>query len=146
MSALDRAPDATDANPLSPLSTEAEQLLDLMMRAIGVSRSALRQCVVSIDDPADTGAGRPATESDDGSANVANADIKSLLTAGPRAVLLLDPTEQGAASEISQQRCVLPHSSVALWRVPHPQLMLHTPALKRQAWESLKGLQNELNG
>ena len=142
---VDAAADATDTDQLLPLSAEAGQLFDLMMRAIGVSRSALVQCVVSMNKTSADPSTTPAAEGASGSDNAKY--VQSLLAAGPRAVLVLDPTDPAAAaSEINHQRCVLPDSSTALWRVPHPQLLLQTPMLKRQAWESLKGLQNELNG
>ncbi|MFK7861096.1 MAG: hypothetical protein AB8B64_19925 [Granulosicoccus sp.] len=116
-----------------PLSRECAQLFDLMMRAIDVPRVEFRQCAISIGPD-------PQVQS-----NTARVYLDDILTPYTRAILMLDPSQGSDSVPFSAYKTLLPPSSVPLWRIPHPDLLLTTPALKRHAWDGLKSLKQVLD-
>lgn len=123
---------AADSSSL-PLSRESTQLFDLMMRAIEMPRTGFRQCAV------------PAVASAHASDTSQTVYLDDIFTPQTRAVLVLDPIDTSASEASNAHTVLLPTSSLPLWRVPHPDLLLRAPALKRQAWEALKGLRRVLD-
>lgn len=116
-----------------PLSRESTQLFDLMMRAIEMPRTGFRQCAL------------PTVASAHASDTSQTVYIDDIFTPQTRAVLVLDPNDASASESSNAHTVLLPSSSLPLWRVPHPDLLLRVPALKRQAWEELKGLRRVLD-
>ncbi|MFK7996361.1 MAG: hypothetical protein AB8B87_19635 [Granulosicoccus sp.] len=115
-----------------PLSRESAQLFDLMMRAIDVQRTGFRQCAMPT---------QLSTQVQDSKAILYLEDV---VTPQCRVVLVLDPLWGPSAVAGEPGKSVLPSSSVPFWRVPHPDLLLANPALKREAWEALKAMQQVL--
>lgn len=113
-----------------PLSSECTQLFDLMMRAIDVPRTDFRQCSIST---------KP-TNQDNAHDTAAGVYLEDIFTPHTRAVLVLDPYVKSESDMPQVHNTQLPSTSLPLWRIPHPDLLLKTPTLKRQAWEALKGL------
>lgn len=119
-----------------PMTAECTQLFDLMMRSIGMARNNIRLCTASQQT------------------SITDArSVASLLTPQTRAVLLLDASmassgASGAAFSESIERDtdsarLLP-SQLPVWRIPHPELLLRTPSLKRLAWQNLKALRQAI--
>jgi len=116
-----------------PLNKECTQLFDLMMRAINIARTGYRQCAVSVKPAAAVGhIGAP-------------VHLEDILASSTRGVLVLDPQLHDDAADSHSGKMLLPSSSLPLWRIPHPDLLLATPALKRVAWEKLKVIQQVLD-
>ena len=123
---LGNAGDQSAANAAAdkPMSAECMRLFDLMMRSIGVARNNVRLCEASHQTSA---------------TNVRN--VAALITPQTKAVLLLDGSmATDGTSATSNDSARLPTSQLPVWRIPHPELLLSTPSLKRGAWESLKAL------
>jgi len=116
-----------------PLSRNSAQLFDLMMRAIEVPRTGYRQCAMPTD-----------TQSGDSSA-APKLYLDDIITSQTRALLVLDSVPAQHPDLPGAEQAVPGPSSVPVFRVPHPDLLLTTPALKRQAWESLKVLRQVLD-
>lgn len=121
------------APDLQPLNAECAQLLKLMLHAINLSMTDIRQCLVSE-------AGLANSESGDSTPDT----IKSVCTHHTRGVLLLDPGYDDGICQAASDACLMPASSLPLWRIPHPDCLLENPALKRTAWENLKALKQSL--
>ena len=123
-----------DAASVQPLNAECTQLLKLMMRAIDLSMSDIRQCLV------DAGYSDRSLSTHDGSPEI----IDAICTPSTRGVLLLDPQYSEHAGQSGSDASRIPTSSLPLWRIPHPHCLLQNPTLKRCAWESLKVLKPAL--
>ncbi len=113
----------------SALDPGSEQLFDLMMRAINMPRNAITQCAV---------AAKPFTPAGSTQSSIY---LDAICTAHTRAILVLDPDSADLYSPVEAEHGRMPTSSLPVWRLPHPDLLLQTPALKRRAWETLKALQ-----
>lgn len=122
----------TESNVQAPLSTEGGQLFDLMMRSIDMRRSELKQCAISTCLCTSL------------SSKSVPVHLDDVLLPQTRAVLVLDPRPDVFADDDVINKVLLPGSSLPLWRVPHPDILLAMPLLKRSAWESLKGLKRML--
>lgn len=123
-----------DTASIQPLNAECTQLLKLMMRAIDLSMTEIRQCQV-------TAVGSVQSISNhDGSRDT----IDGVCTPHTQSVLLLDPQYSESTHQSGSDACLMPTSSLPLWRIPHPDCLLQYPALKRHAWESLKALKQAL--
>ncbi|MFK8082986.1 MAG: hypothetical protein AB8B97_22125 [Granulosicoccus sp.] len=122
-----------DATSQMPLSRESAQIFDMMMRAIDRPRTGYRQCVMPVGAPAQR------------ELDVAAVYIDDLLTAHTGAVLVLDPHLDKGSEAAESEKTALPQSAVPVWRIPHPDLLLATPQLKRRAWQGLKSLKRVLD-
>jgi hypothetical protein len=122
---------ATEQSQASlPLSSECASLFDLMIRAIDLPRTAVRQCVVSRT-----------------SALQQTSDWQSfdnLLSPHVRAILVLELLDIWENTSVDSDAATLPGCALPMWRIPHPQILLDNPSLKRRAWESLKCLKKLL--
>lgn len=125
-----KSPTAPD---LQPLNAECAQLLKLMLQAINLSMTDIRQCLVSNAGSGHNGSGPGSPET-----------IESLSTHHTRGILLLDPRYDSVISQSASDACLMPAISLPLWRIPHPDCLLQNPALKRSAWENLKALKQSL--
>lgn len=120
---VDRDPASADP-AASPLEGDAAALLQLMLRSIELERGDVSLCL-----PA------PTPES-------AGATVGELLGRTRRTVLWLvhDPEASGALEPDAALRA----AGTAAWRLPHPALLLERPALKREAWRTLKAVRRRL--
>lgn len=123
-----------DAASIQPLNAQCTQLLKLMLQAIDLSMTDIRQCLVTAVDSV-----RSASDND-GSPET----IDGLCTPHNKGVLLLDPLYSESTHQSGSDACLIPTSSLPLWRIPHPDCLLQDPALKRHAWESLKAVKHAL--
>ena len=117
-----------------PLPTDCAQLLDLMMRAIELPKNAIMQCVVN--SSADL-----STDHQPGSQT-----LEKVVTPMIRGILVLDIRDNWPDTPINTETSLMPVSSLPVWRIPHPQLLLTNPSLKRRAWETLKDLKRAYHG
>lgn len=109
----------------APLDSRAAQLLDLMMRAIDISRAQFCTCAI----------GKPGVTS-----SAEGPMLSSVCSSSTRAILLLDPSPvQPVQFSVAINNATLP-----VWSLLHPDSLLQNPEHKRHAWETLKALQRAL--
>ena len=111
-----------------PLTGEAAELFERMLRSVGLTRRDTRQCVLS-SEPASDGADT----------------VGAFATAPYRAVLVL-MQELGGELGAADCRFVLDGTGAASpgWCLPHPDRLLREPLRKAQAWQVLKALRQHL--
>ena len=123
-----------DGQSVQPLNAQCTQLLNLMMRAINLPMTSVRQCLVNVGQ---SGQSTPVHGSSPDT-------IDGICMPHTQGVLLLDPLYGERTRQSSADHCLIPTSSLPLWRIAHPECLLQNPALKRRAWESLKALKHVL--
>lgn len=116
----------------APLDAQSSQLFDLMMRAVEQPRNAIRQCAVS-------SAQRSVPDN-----SLVPTYLEQICTPHTRALLILDSSIVDSASPADADQGRLPTSSLPVWRLPHPEVLLRTPAIKRRAWQTLKAMRRSL--
>lgn len=123
----------------TPLGTQATELFDLMMRAIELSKSHYRLCAIT-------------EQYHDAPIAETTASASSLCNSQTRAIVFLDPSCEpdkllDSAEDAAENIDYLPleSSSVPIWHLIHPELLLEKPQYKRQAWETLKQLKLSLD-
>ena len=120
--ANEKMPDAS-----LPLSSQCASLLDLMIRAIELPGAAIRQCVVS-----------RSSNVGDVSETTEYSGFDAVISPYVRAVLVLELHDIWQTTTVESDVASLPGSSLPIWRIPHPQILLDNSSLKRRAWENLK--------
>lgn len=115
----------------APLTGDAAQLFEQMMRSIDVTRGAVCQCAV------------PANANN---AEFGQATVSSLVSLHCAAGILLshdiDDVEDASAHAFSLP--VAGRNDLPMWRIPHPDILLSHPLKKRQAWQALKAVRQRL--
>jgi uracil-DNA glycosylase len=120
-----------------PLSNQEAQLFEQMLRAIGLTRKDILQCVLqtaSKDAVAGSGEAAGAMES---------VTVETLSGGSVRAVLLLQ-SDIGKSEIAGEHRFAFGSASIPAWRLPHPAQLLSEPIRKRQAWQILKAVRRVL--
>jgi hypothetical protein len=115
-----------------PLSGDAAQLFELMMRSINLGRSDVRQCAL---------AGKMLPS--DGQKTVVQS-VSDACTPQTRAILLLLPLEANNDPSADAHYCRSAQSQLPVWRISHPDILLQENQRKRQAWQAMKALQQYL--
>ncbi len=109
----------------SPLAGEAASLLQLMLRAIDLERTDVSLCLPAPD-------------------GVSGPPVRELAGGSRRTIVwLVHDVETNAVGEIAGDE-KLRSLGLAAWRLPHPELLLERPLLKREAWQALKGVRRRL--
>lgn len=121
-----------DSDTDLPLTGDAAQLFELMMRSIDLGRSDVRQCALA-DGLI------PAHDESVGAFNVGRACNQHT-----RAVLVLMAMDDSSDVRADANHCRLAESGLPAWRIAHPDLLLQENWRKRQAWQVLKALQQHL--
>ena len=115
-----------------PLSGDAAQLFELMMRSIDLGRSDVRQCALADNaGPSD-------------SQQTVFQSVGDACTPQTRAILLLSWLEVNNDPSADAHHCRLAQSQLPVWRISHPDLLLQENQRKRQAWQVMKALQHYL--
>ena len=127
-----------EVTPALPLTQDCASLLNQMMRAIEMPAAAIRQCVICSpsdnEAASETASAIPVERRGQG--------LELVVTPTVKAVLVLDDVEQWHDADMD---CApLPGSSLPVWRIPHPRILLTDTSLKRRAWENLKALKQAL--
>ena len=120
-----------DLNLKAPLTGDAAQLFEQMMRSIDVTRGLVCQCAVLAE----------AKQVESGQATVLSL-VSSHVTAG--LVLCHDIDDVEAASAHAFSLAFAERNALPMWRIPHPDILLTQPLKKRQAWQALKAVRQVL--
>ena len=115
-----------------PLSGDAAQLFELMMRSINLGRSDVRQCALA-----------ESVGPSDRQQSVVQS-VSDACTAQIRAILLLLPLEANNDPSADAHHCRSAQSQLPVWRISHPDILLQENQRKRQAWQAMKALQHYL--
>jgi len=107
-----------------PLSGDAAQLFELMMRSIDLGRSDIRQCALASQ-----------------SQSTNDHTVIEACTAHTRAMLVLVSMEDTGNDTADAHHFRLAPSQLPAWRIAHPTTLLRDNQRKRQAWQVLKALQ-----
>ncbi len=122
----------SDESPLTaPLSGDAAQLFEQMMRSIDITRSSVCQCCIASSITSDI----------PGQDTIAS-QVSIDRLAGIVLTHEIDDNEQASAHASLLQ---LPgRNALPMWRIPHPDILLMHPLRKRQAWQALKAVRQIL--
>ena len=123
---------------LLPIEDAESQLLELMLRAIGLAPGDWSTAVLAhpVRDGA-TGSG--------GAGGAEDAPSVQRLAADRQAVLWL-ARSPGDPSDVEVEAHRFRIAGVPAYRITHPARLLVEPSLKRQAWDVLKAVRNQLAG
>ena len=125
--------------PELPLTQDCASLLNQMMRAIDMPAAAIRQCVIRSRSDNETA---PETVPETAPPEKRGQGLEVVVTPTVKAVLVLDTAEQWLDDDKDYE--LLPGSSLPMWRIPHPRILLAETSLKRRAWKNLKALKQAL--
>ena len=131
-----------EATPVLPLSQDCASLLNQMIRAIEMPAATIRQCLIYSPGDNDTAAETASEEACAIAYGRRGQGLEVVITPSVKAVLVLDIAEQW--EHANKDYALLPGSSLPVWRIPHPQILLNNTSLKRRAWENLKALKQAL--
>lgn len=116
-----------------PLSNQEAQLFEQMLRAIGLTRKDITQCVLQTASEDTVAGGGEAV------AAMESATVETLSGGSVRAVLLLQ-SDIGESEVAAEHQFAFGSASIPAWRLPHPARLLSEPMRKRQAWQILKAV------
>ena len=130
--------------PDLPLTQDCASLLNQMMRAIDLPAAAIRQCVMRSREDNETA---PETAPETAKQLPKQLEkrgqgLEVVVTPTVKAVLVLDTAELWLDDDKDYE--LLPGSSLPMWRIPHPRILLAETSLKRRAWKNLKALKQAL--
>ena len=123
--------ETTDMSLKAPLTGDAAQLFEQMMRSIDVTRGSVCQCAVLADGG----------EAESGQATVSSL-VSTQLVAGLLLCHEIDDLEAASAHAFSLP--LAGRNALPMWRIPHPDILLTQPLKKRQAWQALKAVRQIL--
>ena len=115
-----------------PLTGDAAQLFELMVRSVGLGRSDVRQCALVGNK----------ISSDSQPTGVQT--VHEACTPQTRAILILLAMEDSDDPTADAHHCRFAQSQLPAWRIAHPEILLQENQRKRQAWQALKALQHYL--
>ena len=131
-----------EATPALPLAQDCASLLNQMMRAIEMPAATIRQCLIRSPGNNETAAETASEEASAIPFERRGQGLEVVITPSVKAVLVLDIGEQWEHAD--RDYALLPGSSLPVWRIPHPRILLNNTSLKRHAWENLKALKQAL--